>query len=74
MSTINKKFYADGICDLEGNHVTIEIKYISLPEVDRTNKKFMKMENKCFYLGEGRCDKKKECSIYKNAAEIQTNY
>lgn len=75
MSTINKIFYENGYCKVDGQNVTIGIKYISLPKMPNDiAQKFCKMSNCCPYLQEGKCDLENECEIFKNAKEIRNNY
>ena len=65
MNTISKKSNAYGYCMVDKHYVHIPIKYISLQLSNKSN--FIKTENKCPYLFEGKCDLGNECQIFKDA-------
>lgn len=72
MGSINKKFYEDGYCAIDQNNVTIEISYLSVPKVNSSDaQKYCKINNKCWYLNEGKCNLGNECNIFKNAPDFR---
>ena len=70
MSTISRNFVVHGYCPIDKNDVAIEVEYISfsVPNEDKRHKKFVKGNNRCFYLSEGKCSRKDDCPVYKEAA------
>lgn len=71
MTSINKSFYEHGFCEVDGNNVTIEISYLSMPKVTHSEKQqFVKMRNMCWYLKEGKCNLGNKCPIYLKAKAI----
>lgn len=73
MSSINKSFYHDGFCPVDGTNVTIEITYLSVPKINFSDvQQFCKIKNKCWYLNDGKCKLKQECPIYKDAPAFKT--
>ena len=69
MATISRNIVVNGYCEIDKQHVAIEIEYISLPRpTDRNGyRTFIKNSNQCAYLKDGRCAKGRECEIYQNA-------
>jgi len=68
MSTLSKKEIETGFCVIDHNNVAIEIEYISFPKKNENGKTlYIKNSNKCIYLHENKCNKGRECEIYKKA-------
>lgn len=74
MATISKKISRVGFCEVDNDKVAIPIEYISFPDDGSTsnNMTFIKNSNQCPYLSDGKCDKGKNCKIYKDA-EVEIN-
>jgi hypothetical protein len=68
LETQSIKYSEFGYCSVDKQDVSIEIEYISLPKIyPGDNQQFIKNNNYCSYLREGKCNKGKNCNIYKNA-------
>ncbi len=69
MGTISKRFVCYGFCPIDEDDVTIEVEYTSLqlPNEDKKRKKFTKSSNCCYYLSQGKCDKRNDCPVFLEA-------
>ncbi len=69
MGTISRNFTCCGFCPIDNDNVEIEIEYTSLqlPNEDKKRKRFTKSRNCCYYLHEGKCNKKEDCPVFLEA-------
>lgn len=71
MPTVRKNISRRGFCKVDQENVSIPIEYVSLPHDDGDqNIEYVKNNNLCSYLTEGKCRMEKECEIYKNSDDV----
>lgn len=60
-----------GYCENINKNRRIKIAYVSLPQFDNEPQEFIKIENLCIDLIEGRCNKGNNCAIFQMANEVK---
>lgn len=70
---IEEETTIDGFCPIDNGIVSIDISYYSIPNKNFSEERvFNKHENKCSYLSNGKCNKNKDCPIFKEAPKSYT--